>query len=54
VAAYLARFSGPSRTHTHSDLRAYLAWCAERGVDPLTVGRAQIELYIRWMQQVRR
>jgi hypothetical protein len=35
VAAYLARFKGGSRDHTHSDLRCYLAWCAERGLDPL-------------------
>jgi hypothetical protein len=38
VAAYLARFKGPSRYHTESDLRCYLAWCAERGLDP--AGRA--------------
>ena len=29
VAAYLARFKGTSREHTESDLRCYLAWCAE-------------------------
>ncbi len=54
VAAYLARFTGPSRIHTESDLRVYLAWCAERGGDPLAAGRAQVELYVRWMQEVRR
>lgn len=31
VAAYLARVKGSSRYHTESDLRCYLAWCAERG-----------------------
>jgi hypothetical protein len=35
VAAYLARFKGVSRDHANSDLRCYLAWCAERGLDPL-------------------
>jgi hypothetical protein len=30
AAAYLARFKGSSREHTESDLRCYLAWCAER------------------------
>jgi integrase/recombinase XerD len=34
VAAYLARFKGSSREHTESDLRCYLAWCAEHGLDP--------------------
>jgi integrase/recombinase XerD len=35
VAAYLARFKGSSRYHTESDLRCYLASCAEHGLDPL-------------------
>jgi integrase/recombinase XerD len=54
VAAYLARFKGSSREHTQSDLRCYLAWCVERGLDPLTARRPHLELYIRWMQEVRR
>jgi hypothetical protein len=33
VAAYLARFKGSSRDHTESDLRCFLAWCAEHGLD---------------------
>jgi len=54
VAAYLARFRGSSRDHASSDLRCLLAWCAERGLDPLAASRAQLEVYIRWMQEVRR
>jgi integrase/recombinase XerD len=54
VAAYLARFKGSSREHTKSDLRCYLTWCAERGLDPLAARRPQLELYIRWMQEIRR
>ena len=54
VAAYLARFKGSSREHTESDLRCYLAWCAERGLDPLSAQRPHLELYIRWMQEIRR
>ena len=54
VAAYLARFTGISRTRTESDLRCYLAWCAERGLDPLAAQRPHLELYIRWMQEIRR
>ena len=53
AAAYLARFTGPSRQHTKSDLRCYLSWCAERGLDPLTARRPHLELYIRWMQELR-
>jgi integrase/recombinase XerD len=29
-------------------------WCAERGLDPLAARRADLELYIRWMQEIRR
>ena len=54
VAAHLARFTGTSRTRTESDLRCYLAWCAERGLDPLAAQRPHLELYIRWMQEIRR
>ena len=54
MAAYLARFKGSSREHTESDLRCYLAWCAEHGLDPLAAQRPHLELYIRWMQEIRR
>jgi hypothetical protein len=54
VAAYLTRVKGTSRTHTESDLRCYLVWCAERGLDPLAAQRPHLELYIRWMQEIRR
>src|SRR5580700_8270845 len=54
VAAYLARFKGSSRAHTESDLRCYLSWCTERGLDPLAAQRPHLELYIRWMQEIRR
>ena len=53
VAAYLARFTGSSREHTESDLRCYLAWCARRGLDPLAARRPHLELYLRWMQEIR-
>ena len=54
VAAYLARFKGQSRVHTESDLRSFVTWCEERGLDPLAAQRPHIELYVRWMQEVRR
>ena len=54
VAAYLARFKGQSRIHTDSDLRGYLGWCQQRGLDPLAANRPHVELYIRSLQEVRR
>lgn len=54
VAAYLARFKGQSRIHTESDFKSYLDWCAARDLDPLGATRPHIELYLRWLQEVRR
>ena len=53
-AAYLTRFTGSSRVHTKSDLRLYFCWCADRQLAPLAVARAEVERYVRWMQEVRR
>jgi integrase/recombinase XerD len=53
VAGYLARYKGLSRSHAESDLRVFLGWCTERRLDPLAAQRPHIELYIRWMQEVR-
>jgi integrase/recombinase XerD len=54
VAAYLARYKGQSRKHTDCDLHAFLDWSLEHGLDPFEVRRPHIELYPRWMQEVRR
>ena len=54
AAAYLARYKGTSRIHAESALRIYFGWCAERGLDPLAAQRPHLELYVRWMQEVRR
>ena len=53
AAAYLARYKGWSRVHNESDLRCWLNWCAERRVPPLVAQRVHIELFIRWLQEVR-
>jgi len=56
VAGFLGRYRGQSRTHTASDLRTFLTWCADQHLDPLDpvqVGRVQVEAYVRWMQETR-
>lgn len=53
VAAHLTRYTGTTRVHTESDLRAFLTWCQERELEPLSATRVHVELYIRWMQEVR-
>ena len=37
-----------------SDLRVYFTWCRERQLAPLTAQRHDLELYLRWLQDVRR
>jgi integrase/recombinase XerD len=54
VAAYLARYKELSRYHTESDLRVLLRWCADRGLDPLALRQVDVELFVRWLQEVRR
>lgn len=51
VAAYLARYKDLSRKHAATDIRAFISWCQERGLQPLMAQRAHIELYVRWMQE---
>lgn len=54
VAAYLARYKGqPACARTPAGA-GFLDWCQERGLDPLTVTRPHVELYLRWMQEMRR
>jgi integrase/recombinase XerD len=53
VAAYPGRYRGESRVHTGSDLKVFVTWCSDHHLDPLNVGRAEIERYVRWLQDVR-
>jgi integrase/recombinase XerD len=54
VSACLGWYRGDSRLHTESDLRVFLAWCTNQDLEPLSVARADIERYVRWLQDVRR
>ena len=54
VAAHLARYKGQWRAHTAWDLRSYLIWCDQRRLDPLAASRVHVELWVRWMQEIRR
>jgi integrase/recombinase XerD len=54
IAAHLARYKGQTRTHTASDLNSYLTWCLEHGLMPVEAQRSHVELYLRWLQEVRR
>jgi site-specific recombinase XerD len=47
-------YRGETRPHTESDLRVFLRWCTDQGLDPLAAVRVDIERYLRWLQDVRR
>lgn len=53
MSAYLGRYRGVTREHAQSDLRIFLTWCTDQDLNPLTLGRADIERYVRWLQDVR-
>jgi site-specific recombinase XerD len=54
AVAHLSRYRGASREHTESDLRTFFDWCRDRSLAPLAARRNDLELYVRWMQEVRR
>lgn len=54
VAAHLGRYRGASRQHIEYDLQVFLRWCTGQDLDPLSTERADIERYVRWLQDIRR
>ncbi len=54
AVAHLSRYRGTSREHTESDLRVFFTWCHDRQLAPLVARRHDLELYLRWLQDVRR
>jgi site-specific recombinase XerD len=51
VLGYLARCkSEKTRRAYMEDLRNYFAWCETQELEPLTVKRVHLDLYVRWMQ----
>jgi site-specific recombinase XerD len=54
ASGYLGRYRGASRLHAESDLQIFFRWCTDHRLDPLTSVRADIERYVRWLQDVRR
>lgn len=45
TAAWLARYAAHTRAAYLRDLRQYLGWCQEQGLDPLTARPADLDLY---------
>ena len=51
VAAFLAGYSGGTRTSYTTDLRIFTGWCHEHRLNLFSVKRAHLELSGRWMEQ---
>ena len=51
VAAFLAGYSGGTRTSYCTDLRIFAGWCHDHDLNLLMVKRAHLELFGRWMEQ---
>jgi site-specific recombinase XerD len=54
ASAFLGRYRGQTRVHTDSDVRVFLRWCTDQELNPLTLHRADVERYVRWLQEIRR
>ncbi|KAA0916470.1 tyrosine-type recombinase/integrase [Dietzia sp. ANT_WB102] len=54
VDGFLARFTSPATRSAYAgDLALWRSWCASGGLDPLTVQRAHLELFARWLETER-
>lgn len=50
---FLAGYTGRTRQTYGEDLKAYLDWCTTNRLDPLAAQRFHLELYLRWMHEIR-
>jgi integrase/recombinase XerD len=53
AAGYLARYTGHTRDSYTTDLKIFFAWCAANGLEPFAARRPHIELFVRWLDEVR-
>ena len=54
LAAFLARYNNPTREGYRITMKQWFEWCDYRGIRPLDVKRAQIEVWLRELQEVKR
>lgn len=51
VYGYLARCNNPATYRAYvEDLKNFDAWCRQQQIEPLSVRRAHLDLYVRWTQ----
>ena len=54
VGGFLAGYCGTTRTSYATELRIFTAWCRQCKLTLITVRRAHLELFGRWMEQTGR
>ena len=52
AAAFLLGYQGATRVAYGRDLRHWLAWCNDHGVDPMEAQRAHVDAYARTLDEV--
>lgn len=52
AAGWLMRFGRNTRDAYARDLRSWIAWCDEIGVDPLYAGLHHADAYNRWLSEI--
>ncbi|TFD27537.1 tyrosine-type recombinase/integrase [Cryobacterium cryoconiti] len=53
AAAFLARYTGDTRTMYLADLRILFDWCAVNGINPLQASRVHLEFFARYLEEER-
>jgi len=53
AASFLASYREPTRSHHENNLKQWFRFCATRPMDPMEAERAHIELYGRWLEEVK-
>lgn len=54
AASYLGGYTGKTREAYATDVRKFLEWCDANQLHPFQAKRAHIEIFVRWLQDVRK
>lgn len=55
ILGFLAKCKSEATLRAYQeDLKNYFAWCQQQRIDPLTVRRVHLDLYVGWMQEQHR
>ncbi len=49
---FLVQHTASTRASYANDLRLYTRWCHEHNIDPVSITRAEINVYVRYMEEI--